>query len=199
MENEYIYESARRAFISIQVAKLLYDFGRKDILEHIGGYFVDEDSEYEVTLTALDHVSDYTNCIYRENSELTHYYFMDGAMTEYYRLSRTYGEIKGIAWANNPYRQKADEHIDEWLGAPNCYYCDYKLFNRSHHYWGCVLKFTYDSSYFNEHFPLLERLLNVFDFFRNEASRLRFEVWKLEQTESKVLLLPPPKETRRAA
>lgn len=193
------YDYAASAVTMLQVAKMIYDTGRQDILNHrLNSFSFDCDEDYAFALEGIDELCDlFSHSCTDETGSM---YFSSENMMEYYRLCRDYSKLKGIALKDNPYMLRAREDFREQMSEPGCYYCESWLQTKINHKWASGVVFKYDASYFYEFLNLFSRLLYVFEYYDCEVKTLRFEVWKLRcQRQSNVIMLPLPREERSAA
>lgn len=177
-----LLDSFSSALAVVRVAKLLKDHNREGAFQMLCyTCCVDPDFEYQAYLNALENISDFyrSDCNEADDAEIL--YFSDRTMMEYYWLCREYARLKEIPFDVCPYVGNAKKHAREWLYVDGCYYCSYELEIDLEKKWGCGIWFTYYSSEFWEFIPLLERMLEVLDFYKAELSKLRSEVEGLKR------------------
>lgn len=194
MEDAFDY--AASAITMLQVAKMAYDIGKKDVVDRLSSFSFDCDDEYAFAMEGMDELCDFIAD--HSEDETATMYFSTKNMVEYYRLCREHSKLTGIPLKESPYMQDAKTHVREQMEAQDCYYCDYFLQTKTNHEWASRIVFQYDCGYFNEYLALFSRLLYVFEFYDCEVAALRFEVWKLKyQPRNNVLMLPLPREEQR--
>lgn len=186
---DYDYDYISDSLPMIFAAKNLYDADRTDILCDINDA-IDSDNCYTFSLEALEHICDFVAADYNEEREVSSYYFSDESIMKYYRLCRKYSKQKGISLKENPYMQRAEQEVSEWLSS-SCYYCGYILQTKLNHEWASGIVFYYDVNFF-EFDALLERMVNIIDFFRCEVETLDNEC-------ETVKFIAIPIEEKRAA
>lgn len=82
--------------------------------------------------------------------------------------------------------QKAQREVYDWLSS-GCYYCYFRLQTKVNHKWASGIVFYFDENFY-EFDSLLQRMVNIIDFFRCEVVTLR------KQVESpKIIALPVQK------
>lgn len=79
--------------------------------------------------------------------------------------------MKKIPFDQCPYVRDAEGHAREWLYVNGCYYCAYELKLNPEEAWGCGIRFEYSTCEFWEFCPLLERMLEVLDFYKTEPAQ----------------------------
>lgn len=166
-----------RAVTGVQVAKLLWDYQKRDAFKDVcTGSPIDEDCEYMTVIEALHSICDYVSSDDESDEEASYFYFSDQTIMEYYRLCQEYARMKGLPFGECTLVQEAANHVREWLEVIDCYYCGYELETDTEKQWGCGIRFLYDMDYFWEFYPLLQRMLKVLSFFQEKLPALRREV-----------------------
>lgn len=179
------------ALVVVRVAKLLKDHGREDAFQLIRDcYCADYDDEYPASIEALENISDFFRHDYDDESDMERMYFSDRAIMEYYRLCREDARLRKIPFEESPLVKKAEDYVQEWMNEPGCYYCGYGIKLDPEEQWGCGIIFDYSAYDFYEYYPLLQRMLHVLDFYRDELPTLRREVDALKRPFAIVPYLP---------
>lgn len=202
MENEAL-DRASSGLNMLEVAVMMHEAGREDLLDEVCGCSFDYEEDYEFATNGLYAVSDLVKDYYNQNKEIGSYYFSSHDMMAYYRLCREYGSYKGIPLKDNPYMRRAKETVHGLLLKSDCYYCGYILQTKLNHQWASGIVFYYDSSYFYEYTALLSRMILIFQFYTETLAELRAELETLKnQSASKLIQFPDvasPQTKRRAA
>ena len=192
-ENEAM-DYAASALEMLEIAAMVYETGRTDILEQLGSFAFDYDESYDLAMEGLSLVGDFSREYGHEDSEIVTMYFSSHAMMDYYRLCREYTNLTGVSLKSNPYMKRAESEVREQMDPADCYYCAYWLQTKVNHDWASGIVFKYDCSYFCEFLALFSRLLYVFQFYTNTVTELRKEVEVLKQQQSNGKLLPFPQK-----
>ena len=166
------------------MAKLLKEHSKEDAFQLIcHTCCIDSDFEYQACVNALENISDFfqSDCDENDDDDAEILYFSDRTMMEYYWLCREYARLKEISFDVCPYVRNAKKHAREWLYVNGCYYCSYELEIDLEKAWGCGIRFEYSTCEFWEFLPLLERMLEVLDFYKTELPKLRSEMEGLKR------------------
>lgn len=170
------------ALMVVRVAKLLKEHGREGAFQMVcHTCCIHSDFEYQSCIEALENISDHFEAEYHEDNETEILYFSDRGMMEYFQLCREYARLKKIPFEQCIYVRDAKGHAREWLYVNGCYYCTYELKLNPEEAWGCGIRFEYSTCEFWEFCPLLERMLEVLDFYKTELPKLRSEVEELKR------------------
>lgn len=162
-------EYAKQAFLSVQLCKVLHDYGKLDELGT--GWSIEEDTWWSLTYEALNCVC---GAIWMDGNEdymQQKYYFSDPDMMEYYRHCREYCNLFGVKLKDNPYMKKAEKFVYDMLCLDTDDY-GYTLHTKINHKWASGIVFVY-GDYFNGYIELVEALLLIFDFYKNELAELK--------------------------
>ena len=174
MEEDIIW-----ALHQLYLGKTLTITGNTDVLRGSAGReWLGEDTAYELPWVVLQSLSDYFEPYEPiEAEEIGSFLLSFKELREYFALCRLYSIQKRVSQEKNPYLIAAKQNTEEWLGAPGCYYFEYKLFPRPRKDFPAGIALTWDESYFYEFDALAERLAYVKQFYREELPKLR-EVMK---------------------
>ena len=154
------------ALMVVRVAKLLKEHGREGAFQMVcHTCCIHSDFEYQSCIEALENISDHFEAEYHEDNETEILYFSDRGMMEYFQLCREYARLKKIPFEQCIYVRDAKGHAREWLYVNGC----------------CGIRFEYSTCEFWEFCPLLERMLEVLDFYKTELPKLRSEVEELKR------------------
>ena len=167
------YEELTQALDVLLVCAMMTQAGRwtkKKI-----SWSLDADNFYDAVLCALEGCCDFVKCNYDENSEDSSFYFSDPCMLEYYRLCRTYSSRRGIKLKDNPFMKKAGRYVYESLSGP--YTCDYILHTKINREHASGIYFVHSVEFY-DYLPLLEKMLDILQFYKDGAAKLKAELAK---------------------
>lgn len=196
--DEYEYEFFETSLIAILVGKALSDVGReKNYLEGIGSTSIEADDYYSYIMEGLIAICDFW-CGQEVGPYMDScWFFSDQGMMEFYRLCRDWSKQRGIPLRRNPYMERARLEVEEQLNSINSYCYNYRFSTKVNHQWASGIT-LYLSPEFNQEFPLLMTLAHIFDYYRQTAKKLQYEIWKYDQEQQrKILYLPLPKQNQR--
>lgn len=192
--NGYEYEDFEISLIPILVGKVLSDIGREeDYLDGIGASKIEAEDYFSYIMEGLT-----TVCDFWDNREVGPYmeccwFFSNPGMMDFYRLCRDWSRQRGIPLRQNSYMERAAQEVEEQMDSINDYYFAYRFSTKVNHKWASGIT-VYLSPEFNQEFSLLKALAYIFDYYRQMAKELRYEIWKYDQEQrAKVLYLPLPK------
>lgn len=167
MDNDEIYYAIQ----TVRAAHLFYDFGKLDRLLMLG---ITESANdlYEIYYELLDAASDYMQIDFDDAYEVNHWYFSFQSMLHYYRLAREYGCLHSMKLKNNPYIISAEQALHRIF-----YECssggglgwDYQKKISSEWASGIIIE---TDAYFHSEYELLEALLSVDAFYKEETQKL---------------------------
>ena len=155
---------------TLSILSLFVSFGKGEwFLDNYKDLEISSDYEYEMFLESMEHVSFLYDYDYVEEEECTAYIFRDDDMTEYYRLAMEYGRKKRIRKKNNPFLIAADNCLRETINSINDfgYAWDVKTTKEA-----TFLK-LYIYNDFMQTVWMIEALLEVFDYFKNNLTTIR--------------------------
>lgn len=133
------------------------------------------DDFYEAVLDALYCCCENVYADYKEETEVSSYYFSDPCMTEYYRLCREYSRRRGLKLKDNPYMLRAERFVSGQLSGP--YTCWHTLHTKTNHKCAAGIHFMHDC-YFGQELELLERMLDIVQFFEDGVLELKADLAK---------------------
>lgn len=91
-------------FYALRLAKAFADHDQfKELRHRFDGCTLDEDSSYEMALTAMERIFQGTNMYYNEDQDFEVWVLTDPLIDRFCRLCRRYEERKGISEEENPY------------------------------------------------------------------------------------------------
>lgn len=168
---EYNYDELTTAMDLLYVCARMIEAGRWTVENakctmHVDFYY---DIATEALWSCCEDV--YMDC--NEEACITHYYFSDPCMMEYYRLCREYSRRRGLKLKDNPYMNNAKQYVREQLNGDwnSCYI----LHTKVNHRCASGIHFMYDENFTGE-VALLSRLLNVFSFYQEGVEKLKAEL-----------------------
>lgn len=162
------YQEAAYDLEALRVPKMLYDLGRPDILEELSNYMLDYDQYWEIVTVAADLI--FKSVVNDSDISGDHHIsvYSDPAMKEFYRLARRYSSKTKISLKQNPYLLKAKAVVDRYLNIDSSS-SGYELHTKAKN---CCVVFYYDC-FFNEQEELLEGLIEILNYYRQQSAALR--------------------------
>lgn len=158
--------------------KLLDENTEEDIQETIGDCILDEEFEIE-GYERLYEAAPFTRIKYSEDGECDQYFFASEDMTEYYRLAKKIGRLKGWKESDNPYLKdaycadirrlrKIDDYGSVWGN----------LYTKTNHqYASSWIIYVYCEFY--DYWGLFFAIRDIFSYYARQVKRLRLEYVRL--------------------
>lgn len=162
----------------IHRVKMLYDAGDDEAVEVMGNCTLGEEFEFE----GYEHLCDaapFSSVDYVEKYECEKYFFASEDMTEYYRLARKIGGLKGWSVKNNRYIQQAIQYDINTLRSVNGDgYISGTIYSKTHHKYASSWVIYVYSEFYN-YWELFFALRDIFNNYSMQKKVLECEYRKL--------------------
>lgn len=160
---------------ALYIAKAFADAGKLEKLIDLCGDQLREDSYYEYISCAWEIISESAYINYKRQYEydydITHIYFSEPVMVEYYRLCEEYGRRHRLKEKDNPYYKDARTHVNYCLSF-NAYCYDYEIITGTAKKRSSGIHVVFDDEFY-EHQFLFAGLLEAFDYYKNKVNELK--------------------------
>jgi len=169
---DYVYYGDFSESLDILMTlKLEYDKGRTKFIENISRCVLDNDLYFDAYFECLASAAKFSYNDYLEEYEVEKWFFSSDEMTEFYKLARKIGRIKGQTEKENTYINEAYDFSMDSLNFSSYSASGYLYTGTKHRYassW--VMYLTCD---FCEHFALASAVTEIFEYYNNMVVKLR--------------------------
>lgn len=169
----------------ISSIKKLYDEGDVEVAETLECCPLDDEFEFE-GYQHLCEAAPFADMEYIEDMDCEKYFFSSEAMTEYYRLAKKIGRLKGWSEKNNPYIRAACDYDMTMLdGISNGEISGVLYMGTKHKYASSWIMHIYSG--FFDYWNLFFALRDIFNHYENEKAALEMVYERLTaQNETEV-------------
>lgn len=178
-------EEISDALASLRWAMMCNHYGKlQDFIDAGNTSFHDE--WYSCFWDVLGFGSDFLNADYDEYYAVNTYYFGFDAMSEYYRLCRTYCVQRGVSLKQNPYMREAEIFVENAMDWGSGEYGGYAFWlqTKINHKWASGLVVKTDENYFGAEFDFAESILAINAWYQDAVVRLKADLNTYEQEKS---------------
>lgn len=151
-----------------------YDESGEEAFAELSGMILDEDTEflfYEEVYGSRFLISTEFN----ERSFCSKYFFASDEMTEYYRLAKKIGKLKGWSNKENKYIKKSLYYATERLNQIDTGGCCYGnvYSGTKHRYASSINVYVYEEGWFFDYVGLYFAINVIFDYYEKQLKKLR--------------------------
>lgn len=190
---EYLYVCQEMFFI----AKQLYDYDPQKAVNVMGNY-LDYDFYSEMMFDALNACFD-TFIIQDTRSDMSHFYFSDPIILDYYTLCARHAKLSGVSYKKDPFYQKAIRSVQNNLDdvcSTVCAYMTCSLSANPERKDRCGLAIT-SEYYCADYAPFVSAMIDIIEFYDITREKLREEIVRLEQMQRGLIVVPSKKRISR--
>lgn len=166
------------ALTVIRFVKNLYDMGDYDAVEEISDCSLNEDFDVE-GFEKMHRAAPFETVDYDENGDNEKFFYSSEDMTEFYRIARKIGKLKGWTEENNRFIEQSKEFVwNELRGVKDNFYFYEKVYTGTRHkYASSVIIYVYPEFY--QYLDLYFALRRIFNYYAEQKKRLESKYKRL--------------------